>query len=377
MKTLLKRIVTNLEPDELENVENKFKAIFIPVATKRIKRSMKNSTGYPDLRFLYSLVRYLKPSTIIEIGTWIGSSTYWMTQALKKNNCGHIYTFDLNNHSCIENDDDNKYITYYTNNYAHKELRKVSCSAEFVFLDANLDNITVNELLKKCTPKTIFVTHDFVPFTDKGCHVLINIHNYIKWNSSYVWLKPDKNVNYTRKDKCNDSHKIIHGNNEIRINTCCACLIPDSYELVNNSITQMNIFYAKASKNKMIKCTINKPDKLSNIALIMSTNNFDESRISKDNENILGMDNTSIDNLVNNYTWKNSELCIKIADNIMYILIGTYDEISRNPDLWGFIKIDSETTYNDGNCASISRLFKSWITYIGSMLCKFTHHRKS
>lgn len=47
-------------------------------------------------RFLYSLVRLLRPKTVIETGTWIGYSALCIGQALEDNGAGgHLHSFDI------------------------------------------------------------------------------------------------------------------------------------------------------------------------------------------------------------------------------------------------------------------------------------------
>jgi hypothetical protein len=44
--------------------------------------------------FLYSLVRMHAPRTIVELGTGLGASAFWMALAAKANGVGHLYTVD-------------------------------------------------------------------------------------------------------------------------------------------------------------------------------------------------------------------------------------------------------------------------------------------
>jgi hypothetical protein len=44
--------------------------------------------------FLYSLVKMQKPENIVEIGTGLGVSSFWMAHALKENGSGHVWTVD-------------------------------------------------------------------------------------------------------------------------------------------------------------------------------------------------------------------------------------------------------------------------------------------
>jgi hypothetical protein len=44
--------------------------------------------------FLYSLVRMQAPTTIVELGTGLGASAFWMALAAKRNGTGHVWTVD-------------------------------------------------------------------------------------------------------------------------------------------------------------------------------------------------------------------------------------------------------------------------------------------
>ncbi len=44
--------------------------------------------------YLYSLVKMTKPSTVLELGTGLGSTALWMALALQENNFGIIHTVD-------------------------------------------------------------------------------------------------------------------------------------------------------------------------------------------------------------------------------------------------------------------------------------------
>jgi|HubBroStandDraft_6_1064221.scaffolds.fasta_scaffold208247_1 tetratricopeptide (TPR) repeat protein len=44
--------------------------------------------------FLYSLVRMHAPKTVVELGTGLGASAFWMALAAKRNGVGHVFTVD-------------------------------------------------------------------------------------------------------------------------------------------------------------------------------------------------------------------------------------------------------------------------------------------
>ena len=55
--------------------------------------------GSEDISLLlYSLIRRERPENILELGTGLGVSTFWMAQALRENGTGRIATFDDGSH---------------------------------------------------------------------------------------------------------------------------------------------------------------------------------------------------------------------------------------------------------------------------------------
>ncbi|MCB2156248.1 class I SAM-dependent methyltransferase [bacterium] len=54
------------------------------------------TSSYPEVgRFLYGFVRALRPSIIVETGTFIALSSLCMAQGLEENGFGHLHSFDL------------------------------------------------------------------------------------------------------------------------------------------------------------------------------------------------------------------------------------------------------------------------------------------
>lgn len=53
-------------------------------------------SSYPEVgRFIYSVVRCLRPKLALETGTFIGYSSLCITQGMQDNEMGHLHTFDL------------------------------------------------------------------------------------------------------------------------------------------------------------------------------------------------------------------------------------------------------------------------------------------
>lgn len=51
---------------------------------------------FPEVgRFLYVIVRFLRPNMVLETGCYVGYSTICIAQALEENGAGHVHSFDL------------------------------------------------------------------------------------------------------------------------------------------------------------------------------------------------------------------------------------------------------------------------------------------
>jgi predicted O-methyltransferase YrrM len=123
----------------------------------------------PDAKLLYLLIRYFKPKVIFEIGTWIGTSSMVMAEAIKKNaNGGHIYTCDSNNYYALDNSYQDTITTI--NAYSDQALTTlpIHTKIDFVFADGELTFSTIKQLKPKLTKNTIITTHDFTLPAEKG-----------------------------------------------------------------------------------------------------------------------------------------------------------------------------------------------------------------
>lgn len=50
--------------------------------------------NYRTPKLLYGLIRTLRPSVVVEVGTYRGYGAAWMAKALQENNHGHLYAID-------------------------------------------------------------------------------------------------------------------------------------------------------------------------------------------------------------------------------------------------------------------------------------------
>jgi predicted O-methyltransferase YrrM len=64
---------------------------------------------YRHPQFLYALVKWFRPKTVVEVGTHIGMSAVWMARALQENGEGKLYCID--NFCWIEEKQEEQWIT--------------------------------------------------------------------------------------------------------------------------------------------------------------------------------------------------------------------------------------------------------------------------
>lgn len=183
--------------ERLEGIRNKLirsSRETLPKIRRTPEGLIKGSTSIRDCVYLYLLIRYFKPNIIFEIGTWIGTSTAIMAEALRKNNSGKIITCDINNYVLILDDYQDK-ATYYNMHSSNvlKLLLKQNIEIEFVFNDASITKSTIKRLQNLVSKNFIFLTHDYKPPKDKGikCVKLMDRH-FVKGSNEFKWFLPNK-----------------------------------------------------------------------------------------------------------------------------------------------------------------------------------------
>lgn len=137
-----------------------------------------------DRRALYTLVRALKPASVLEVGTHIGSSTVHIARALKTNGAGHLTTVDVYdvNHATdgswkkygmpfsvkgmLEQAGLENHVTFRTDGAA-KFLKETDLNFDMIFLDgdhaASAVYCEVSAALKKLSNEGIIILHDYFP----------------------------------------------------------------------------------------------------------------------------------------------------------------------------------------------------------------------
>jgi len=118
------------------------------------------SLPYDDAVELYKLVKFFKPQTIAEVGTFIGVSTRVMREAISS---AAIYTCDASNNIEISPTKDSKLFQYplKTSSEMFKDLVEKEVKADLIYLDGRLGQDDFEPLTKIVTDKTVFVLDDF------------------------------------------------------------------------------------------------------------------------------------------------------------------------------------------------------------------------
>lgn len=116
---------------------------------------------------LYSYVKKLKPNIVLELGTGIGGSTYYMASALKENNNGVIYTCDPFKGPSNVFIQKFKGIMFYEKKYSNEFVKKIisdNIVPNFMFFDQPGLEIPLEDfkLLKNVVNiGTVFSMHDW------------------------------------------------------------------------------------------------------------------------------------------------------------------------------------------------------------------------
>jgi len=151
----------------------------------------------PEAKLLYLLVRYFKPKVIFEIGTWIGTSSMIMAEAMKKNNNdGHIYTCDANTFFAV--DDLYQDVITTINAYSDVALDSIptDTKVDFVFADGELTFATIKKLKPLLHKDAIVSTHDFTLPAEKGVLNLIRMQLASFFSYSYILPQDMDNQTY-------------------------------------------------------------------------------------------------------------------------------------------------------------------------------------
>ena len=148
---------------------------------------MHNSISAPDAHFLQLACLVEKPKKIMEIGTWIGTSAYALSQASD----ALIYTCDQgpDNFYIFEGPYTDRIIRH-PDTHSSEFLKKIDGGFDFVFVDGWLTDDDVKGIFAKCEDNFTFITHDYYrpekpkPVFCKGHHAAERMIKYA-WENEY------------------------------------------------------------------------------------------------------------------------------------------------------------------------------------------------
>ena len=134
------------------------------VSDNRFSMVNDGSTEIETSELLYSFVRRLKPSNVLETGCYKGVSSLYMAQALKDNGFGHLTTIEYEQ---LHIDESEKLwqeagVKDYVTAVRLESLKfQPDKQYQFMFLDTEM-NLRLHELVK------------FFPYLDEGGYVFIH-----------------------------------------------------------------------------------------------------------------------------------------------------------------------------------------------------------
>ena len=189
-------------------------------------RPYTNSTSRIDCLFLQLACLVEKPKKIMEIGTWIGTSAYALSQASD----ALIYTCDdgPDNFYIIEGQESyTDRIIRHPNTHSSEFFKKIDGGFDFVFVDGWLKDDDVKGIFEKCEDNFTFITHDYYrpekpkPVFCKGHHAVERMIKYA-WENDYDCEFYPPSLDWCIQNDVIGGHQIKKF--DITVNRCCAMI---------------------------------------------------------------------------------------------------------------------------------------------------------
>jgi hypothetical protein len=147
--------------------------------------SAKDSIGSGDSLFLQLVCLVEKPKKIMEIGTWIGTSSYSLAQSSD----ALIYTCDEGPDNFYKIEGQELYINRiirHPDTHSSKFLKNIDGGFDFVFVDGWLTDDDAKGIFDKCENKFTFITHDYYRY-EKPKPVFCKGHHAVERMIKYAW----------------------------------------------------------------------------------------------------------------------------------------------------------------------------------------------
>ena len=156
---------------------------------------VEDSISSSDALFLNLACLVEKPKKIMEIGTWVGTSAYALSQASD----ALIYTCDqeLDNFYIIEGQESyTDRIIRHPDTHSSEFLKKIDGGFDFVFVDGWLEDDDVKGIFEKCEDNFTFITHDYYRPEEKEL-VFCKGHHAVERMIKYAWENGYETESYT------------------------------------------------------------------------------------------------------------------------------------------------------------------------------------
>ena len=154
---------------------------------------MHNSISAPDAHFLQLACLVEKPKKIMEIGTWIGTSAYALSQASD----ALIYTCDQgpDNFYIFEGPYTDRIIRH-PDTHSSEFFKKIDGGFDFVFVDGWLKDDDAKGIFEKCEDNFTFITHDYYR-PEESELVFCKGHHAVERMIKYAWENGYETESYT------------------------------------------------------------------------------------------------------------------------------------------------------------------------------------